>query len=371
MEVIKIQGTATVNGNTITVFGDNGIFYNTLNKTKQPLSLNKEFLNSIPKGQKTFKVKFDTLQGKNINPWSLEIVPDEVQSIDTILKNIPKKRSDSKSFSKSTNLSSASTDCTTSSSEDSDTSSSIEIPPNAKLVTIEDILNRANEGIEIRIEKIKKEKETLCIACGKSEHSKEEPMSFTTWYYLNESGEKKGELSVRAIYRLEQLQAVLNSRPYCECDLKAIPRHPCNVFRRVSPQEKDTIDKAYEGKFANNLRANVFPQMQSDVLLIAKSSTSEKKSDKIVFFEVLSSINDKLRINHIVPRSAGGCPTKTFDIVADFKGEEVKPSNLIPIWNMCPLCQTLDELFTIWQNEQKHQAIHLFIANVINKEEKK
>lgn len=363
MEVIKIEGTATVEGNRITIRDNEGKPYNVLNKTKIE---NKDFIDQIPKGQKTFKVSF-TAQKTNINVSSLEVVKPEVRSLDAVLKNIPQKRKDGEKFSETTDLASSNSNCETPVKIPS------QIPPNAKVVTIKDILERANEGVEKKIEEINrtvKEKGfVLCGACGKTEHSKEAPMSFNTWYYLDELSPGKDGPSVRAERRLFELQAVLNEVGYCECDLKAVPCSLYNVFRRVSPQEKTAIDNAYEGKYAKNLRSDVFPEMVESVSEISQSISkkAEVKQPKAVMFEVLDIIDDKQRINHIVPRSAGGCPTKTFDIVAEFKGEKLAPSNLIPIWNMCKLCQLLDELFTKWQNEQKHETIDSYIRNVLQK----
>jgi hypothetical protein len=368
----KLTGEAVINGNKIFISGDTGTSYNQLNTTTSPLKNNQAFVKQIPKGQKRFKVKFNVLNGKNIDVSSLEIAKDEVESADTILKNIPALReSEVEEFSKLLDLSTGVTKCSASSPLSG--AASATIPPHARIITIRDILLRADEGIEKSIAEInqatKEGKPLPCVACGKAEHSKEAPMSFTTFYYLNESSPtEKGKLSPRALHRLQQLSAVLKARNYCECDLKAIPRSPCNVFRRVSSEEKDKIDKAYEGDYAKNLRNKVFPEMLDEIMSLAQSASDlpvTSTESKPVFFKVLTSIDDQQRINHIVPRSGGGCPTKTFDIVTNSKGKVAAPANLIPIWNMCHLCQLLDELFTKWQNNQKHETLDLYIRNVI------
>lgn len=338
---VKESGIANIVGNRITIRNDVSGKYYTLNKIKIK---NKEFVDDIPKGRKQFKVRFYLKRGQP-SDFSLEVVPDEHQSLETILRSVPDQRStSSEKFSDSTDMSTGTSGCLLSSA----TTANDAIPEKAQRVTIETILVQANDGIEEIINDITEGKISKCAACRKDAHSEEVPMSFSTWYYLNESSRtEEGKLSVRALHRLSQLQKVLQVRPYCECSpeykLKAIPRNPCNVFRRVSSKEKLRIDRAYEGTLAANLRSDTFPGWLDEIDFLREKTKSDRKEDTTaiaesmssddapitVTFPVLGVIKDKHRINHIVPRSAGGCPTKAFDIVKEFKGEKVPSSNLI------------------------------------------
>jgi hypothetical protein len=68
------------------------------------------------------------------------------------------------------------------------------------------------------------------------------------------------------------------------------------------------------------------------------SSIVVKNRPKLQLFELIPGMADNPSMKcHIVPRSAAGCFTNS--------------KNVIYVQHLCPTCQCLDKLFTLWQGD--------------------
>ena len=79
-------------------------------------------------------------------------------------------------------------------------------------------------------------------------------------------------------------------------------------------------------------------------------------------FPVLMPSDDGVMYCHIVPLSAGGC-VNAVATKENVGSENPQPINIIRIDQMCPLCQALDAVFTLFQS--KKDAKDLLIAEVV------
>jgi hypothetical protein len=151
------------------------------------------------------------------------------------------------------------------------------------------------------------------LGCHDRSLQRDKRVSFSQWYGLSEGNSK------RAV-RMKELKTLLDGLPLCDCQkqhgaIGAVPKAPYNVFTFV------THDIDPGKKYWNNKAAPILV-------------TNRPKLD---CYQTISA--DEQMKCHIVPRSAGGC--------------FLNSKNVIFIQHLCPTCQCLDKLFTLWQGDNE------------------
>jgi hypothetical protein len=165
------------------------------------------------------------------------------------------------------------------------------------------------------------DRDNICRCCGGKKHSYGEPMIFDEFYGLNET-DASGKPTAKALHRQSVKQKAMN-REGCTCQSggRVLPQAPCNVFRRATKLEKDRIKRAHNNNAANFRESQNLPESSKQVETML--GVTQGEADKLV------------QINHLTPKSAGGCPTGN--------------GNLQLHIDLCPACQALDAEFTKWQ----------------------
>lgn len=170
------------------------------------------------------------------------------------------------------------------------------------------------------------EEEDQCACCEqKPRHSKGPAKTFDDFYGLNETG-PDGKLTHKARDRRAYVEKVKNKQKElgCTCDGKVLPEEPCNVFREpICKSELDDIKLAHYHNAPDYRQERGMPRksMEAQSLL----GISRPEADKIV------------KINHLTPKVAGGCPTGDKNLQLDF--------------DLCNVCQNIDDKFGKWQSE--------------------
>jgi Domain of unknown function (DUF4150) len=153
-----------------------------------------------------------------------------------------------------------------------------------------------------------------CACChAKPQHSTGPRATMADWYTQNRSGtpvpQLKNGYTTKKGKRIrgfdELMKAVENRKsatPPCTCSGKVLPEPPCNVFRRASKVERDKIEQDW-----------------NDVADIYRGTRTPP-------------VPPGTKINHLVPKTAGGCP----------QGD----GNLQPSNELCGVCRDLDDGFT-------------------------
>ena len=143
----------------------------------------------------------------------------------------------------------------------------------------------------------------------------------------------------------------------CECTspTRVFPEPPCDVFRAANPartaeiegawnQHREDFVKAFSAPLENyayflNLMIGSHPPADATRIRgAAKMRKGEMKGNKWgqLWKEYDLESKKLVRINHLVPKEAGGCPTNT--------------NNLQPQQILCPICQDIDQMMTDhWQ----------------------
>ena len=147
----------------------------------------------------------------------------------------------------------------------------------------------------------------LCPCCGKKDcpaafEDGEEAVSFEDFYGLNETN-GKGELTERAVRRRREYRILLGAKAHeCTCQGRVFPEAPCDVFRMNFGRTKES-----------------------------KARWEDASPD----YRAEHKVPSGTKINHLTPKSAGGCP--------DAEG------NLQPHELLCDVCKAIDDAFTSWQ----------------------
>lgn len=145
-------------------------------------------------------------------------------------------------------------------------------------------------------------------------------MTFDEFYGLNEPD--SSPLKPTPKERREFVEKVKVKEGCTGCQGKVLPEPPCNVFRKpICKSELKAIKKAHS-KNAPAFRASKgMPAKSQDAEALL--GISDVEAEKVV------------KVNHLTPKSAGGCPTG--------KG------NLQMHFDLCATCQGFDDEFGKWQ----------------------
>jgi uncharacterized Zn-binding protein involved in type VI secretion len=181
----------------------------------------------------------------------------------------------------------------------------------------------------------------------------EEALSFEDFYKLNEPhpSEKtkfKGQLSQRGKQRSERFAVILAekaARCTCTPGNRVFPEPPCDVFRN---KEEDPTRPRYNkintawldglSKYKDDWETQAGRPLltREAVMEELKEQTGGKFKNQAEAKAAQDQANKRTRINHLVPKAAGGCPTN--------------PGNLQPQSELCSHCQGIDQEFTDkWQ----------------------
>jgi hypothetical protein len=162
-----------------------------------------------------------------------------------------------------------------------------------------------------------------CACCHKPKHAMGAAMTFSEFYGLNEK-DSSGAPTAKALHRQGVLDKAMK-REGCTCMSggRVLPQPPCNVFRRVTQAEKNAIVSKHNNNAARFRAKMNFPESTEDVKNML--GCTQEEAQKMT------------QINHLVPKTGGGCPT----------GE----GNLQMNVDLCSACQALDHEFGEWQKE--------------------
>ncbi len=193
-----------------------------------------------------------------------------------------------------------------------------------------------------------------CPCCGSDKcpaafKEGEEAQSFEDFYKLNEphpskKAKFKGQLSDRGRKRSERFEVILTEKASnCTCTPgnRVFPEPPCDVFRETDSARTSKIEEAWD-MVRNDYRSS-WEAKTGRTLLTTSAAMDQLRQQAGGSFKsdaeakaALTKANKQTRINHLVPKEAGGCPTN--------------PGNLQPQSELCQHCQGIDDEFTEkWQ----------------------
>ncbi|WP_342376381.1 DUF4150 domain-containing protein [Myxococcus stipitatus] len=196
--------------------------------------------------------------------------------------------------------------------------------------------------------------ENKCPCCGSETcpaafKEGDEAQSFDDFYKLNEphpsnKAKFKGKLSDRGEKRSREFAAVRAQKAaQCTCapGNRVFPEPPCDVFRAHDSERTKKIIAAWDEERSNY--RDHWESVSGRQLLTPESAMARLREQAGGSFAsdaeakaALTQANKQSRINHLVPKEAGGCPTN--------------PGNLQPQSELCAHCQGIDDLFTSkWQ----------------------
>lgn len=182
------------------------------------------------------------------------------------------------------------------------------------------------DGTEVTIGK--------CPCCGGDQHMQGEPISMEEWYEENQGGSQNKINEVKAL--IEQCSDTERRKAGCSCykrkpKTRLLPTPPCNVFYRPTNKSTYTEDKAkitedYDAA-ASELRVKLGVTPRSEIMGPNQSSPrSAKQAERWQATQ---------QLNHLVPKSAGGCPAGTGNIEANER--------------LCNVCRSKDKQFSDYQ----------------------
>lgn len=203
------------------------------------------------------------------------------------------------------------------------------------------------EAINLALERIAQKK---CPCCGKEDcpaafKEGEEAQSFDDFHKINEPHPSrktkfKGKLSDRGERRSKRIAEIrADKAAKCKCTPgnRVFPEPPCDVFR--PPDEKRTAKienkwnesrDAFRADWAAK-NGRPLPTPDDAMASMRAAAGGSFGSDKEIK-AALDSANKQTRINHLVPKEAGGCPDN--------------PGNLQPQSELCDFCKGVDDQFT-------------------------
>ena len=200
---------------------------------------------------------------------------------------------------------------------------------------------------KLALERIGKGK---CPCCGKdlhalaksgasSPHQKwfttDKPMHMEEWYQSRISAAIPDP--ARQASKLADLRTLLSdakSRSGCTCKTKTklLPEPPCNVFfDNPTPARNNYIKDEwnnYRPNYQRSLKIMTMPNLITK--LTARLGRTPTPS------EIGAENQAKRQVNHLTPKSAGGCPTGR--------------NNLQPNRSLCSVCQSIDARFSAFQS---------------------
>lgn len=179
-------------------------------------------------------------------------------------------------------------------------------------------------------------KEGKCPCCGEEAHAKGTPMNMEEWYIRNVERKTNHKTPEEQSMKLSALMALLEEarvKKGCTCTgTRLLPEPPCDVFYE-RPRTKSTNKKqitAIRNKW-DNCRQDIQEELGVPSMKSIRKSLRIKLGRRPRPIEV----QDELQINHLTPKSAGGCPTG--------KG------NLQPMYYLCSVCRRIDKQFSKFQ----------------------
>lgn len=202
----------------------------------------------------------------------------------------------------------------------------------------------------------KKEKaEDKCACCGQQPrmpgHSEGKPMTMNGFYGLSKRvkhTDGKVRLTVGAKARRKKMKEMITAYRDRGCGCKVFPEKPCNVHRQLKPGEKADIDDKWKDArrtpgFVESLGVDTVSvclqkagRLDLDTHPSSLSSTDNKSRGDI--------LTKKRKVDHRTPRSGGGCPVGTGNLVA----HENK---------LCSKCKKVDDQLGEWQSRRAQGLI--------------
>jgi len=134
-------------------------------------------------------------------------------------------------------------------------------------------------------------------------------------------------------------------RPGCKCkskNSKVLPEPPCDVFwHNPGTAAKDNIKDAWDDKRRNTKyqsRNGIIPLSQAMTKWVGRvtAKLTEKLGRAPIPAELTHGIKEERKVNHLTPKTAGGCPTGN--------------NNLQPHNKLCAACQKMDADFSRYQD---------------------
>ncbi|HLT35065.1 MAG TPA: PAAR-like domain-containing protein [Enhygromyxa sp.] len=185
----------------------------------------------------------------------------------------------------------------------------------------------------------------------------EEPLSMKEYYGIQPPGLPNPSARTQEYQLIRQLR----KKQHCKCvtQTRVLPTPPCDVFRRSDPDRTRKVEEAWNADrhnyvedyekqtgrnlydyshFLNNLISCHPPAEQIEIRKAAKLRKADMKQSKWgkLWMQHHTEATQLARINHLVPKEAGGCPTN--------------PDNLQPQQVLCDTCQAIDQMMTDhWQ----------------------
>jgi hypothetical protein len=201
-----------------------------------------------------------------------------------------------------------------------------------------------------------------CPCCGSTEcpaafKEGEEPLSMKEYYGIQSANTPNPNARTQEF----QLARQFRKKQHCQCttSTRVFPTPPCDVFRRSTPERTRDIENAWARErdayvsrykretgrelhdashFLNTMIGCHSAADQAEIRKAAKLRKSEMKQSKWgqLWTNYNTEANRLARVNHLVPKEAGGCPTN--------------PDNLQPQQLLCESCQSIDQMMTDhWQ----------------------
>lgn len=166
----------------------------------------------------------------------------------------------------------------------------------------------------------------VCACCGGNRHCAGTPVTFDDFYGLNATNPATGAPTKKAAFRRAYVERVKNkSKHGCTCKGKVLPEPPCNVFRMpITKSEKKQIQREHSNNARRYRQAMGMPETAEEAATLLKIPL-RPDAEKVV------------KINHLTPKIAGGCPIGKGNLQVDF--------------DLCDYCQRVDDTFGKWQNE--------------------
>jgi hypothetical protein len=199
-----------------------------------------------------------------------------------------------------------------------------------------------------------------CDCCGGDAHAAGPSMSMNDWYEqknakLPDQSDDPNQPSKQGMRDLlKRASPEGRKEAGCTCD-KLVPKGkkrtltpepPCDKFYVITKEEKKKIDEQWSAYSPKYKQAQGIPtyadQVESMKAAIDARKKLTRKQQQRLKARIPPEDDRKLmlerQVNHLVPRSAGGCP-----------GKPGKDGNLQNNKDLCPVCQGIDEQFSKYQ----------------------
>lgn len=170
-----------------------------------------------------------------------------------------------------------------------------------------------------------------CACCGGTQHSTGRQMTMAGWYGMNKK-DASGKLTQDAKDKRREYRQMVRDKDARGCGCRVFPEPPCNVFRETTQAERDAINLQYRSlKRCTGYREQIL-NVPPTADCRASAAAAGHAPNTPAYDD---HIRDRRQVNHLTPRSAGGCP--------------IGDGNLSAHDNLCGDCQDIDKKFTEWQ----------------------